>query len=113
MRIIPTRIHGMLDDLVGIVLILAPYLLGFADGGLVQYVPQALGVAVIGRALLTDYEGGVVRLIPMPVHLMLDLATGVLLAGSPWLFGVLEMSVALLSRTTPAGRPLVSGDVPR
>jgi hypothetical protein len=30
---------------------------------------------------------GVLRVIPMPVHLMMDMGVGVLLATSPWLFG--------------------------
>lgn len=33
MRVIPTRIHGVLDYLMGIVLIAAPWVLDFADGG--------------------------------------------------------------------------------
>lgn len=123
MRIIPTRIHGMLDYIVGVVLILAPMLLGFANGGAAQYVPQAIGIAAIGMALLTDYELGVVRLIPMSVHLMLDLATGVLLLASPWLFGfasyitwphvlfgLLEIGVVLLSGTTPTRAAAAYGD---
>lgn len=114
MRFIPTRIHGGLDYLVGLLLILAPYLLGFADGTAAQYVPQVLGVAALIYALLTDYEIGVVRMIPMPVHLLLDGASGLLLAASPWLFGfadrvfwphlilgLLEVGAALTTRTVP------------
>ncbi len=33
MRFIPTRIHGMMDYLMGVLLIVAPCLFGFADGG--------------------------------------------------------------------------------
>lgn len=115
MRVIPTRTHGILDYLVGLVLIFAPLLLGFADRGPAQLVPQVLGVATIGLAMLTDYEVGLLRLIPMPVHLMIDLGAGAVLLASPWifgfagfiawphvLFGLLEIGVVLLSRTTPA-----------
>jgi len=115
MRVIPTRAHGVLDYLVGILLILAPMLLGFADRGPAQLVPQVLGVATIGLAMLTNYELGLLRLIPMQVHLVVDFASGVLLLASPWLFGfaefiawphvlfgLLEIGVVLLSRTTPA-----------
>ena len=114
MRFIPTRTHGVVDYLTGALLILAPYLLGFADGTAAQWIPQAVGAALVGASLLTDYELGVVRMIPMPVHLFLDVAAGALLAVSPWLFGfadrifwphlilgVLEIGTGLMTRTTP------------
>ena len=69
---IPTRIHGYLDYLVGLVLIASPWLFGFADGGPEQWIPIILGVAALTYSLMTNYELGAVRVIPMPVHLMLD-----------------------------------------
>jgi hypothetical protein len=115
MRFIPTRTHGVIDYLMGALLILAPYLLGFADGTAAQWIPQVVGAALIGASLLTDYELGVVRVIPMPVHLFLDVAVGALLAVSPWLFGfadrvawphlilgLLEIGMGLTTSTTPA-----------
>ena len=87
MRILSTRIHGMLDYAMGILLLASPYLFGFATGGAKQWLPMALGAAMIGLALLTDYELGAARVIPMPVHLGIDIASGLLLAASPWIFG--------------------------
>jgi hypothetical protein len=84
---IPTRVHGILDYLVGALLILAPFILGFADGTAAQWVPIILGAGAILYSLLTNYELGVAKAIPMPVHLGLDIASGLLLAASPWLFG--------------------------
>jgi hypothetical protein len=49
-----------------------------------------LGAGAILYSLCTIYELGVLHLIPMPTHLTLDLASGVLLAASPWLFGFSE-----------------------
>src|SRR3954471_13616511 len=87
MRVIPTRIHGMLDYLVGALLIAAPWLFDFNRGGAETWVPVILGAGALAYSLFTDYELGAVRRIPMPIHLGLDLASGVLLALSPWLFG--------------------------
>lgn len=84
---LPTRIHGVLDYLLGAALIAAPWLLGFAAGGAETWVPVGAGVLVIGYSLLTDYELGLLRRIGMPVHLYLDALLGVLLAVSPWLLG--------------------------
>lgn len=84
---VPTRIHGMLDYLLGALLIASPWLLGFATGGPEQWVPVALGAGVLLYSLFTDYELGAVKKLQMPVHLMLDAIGGVLLAASPWLLG--------------------------
>jgi hypothetical protein len=84
---VPTRIHGILDYLLGALLIGSPWLLGFAAGGAETWVPVGAGVAVIAYSLLTDYEMGVVRRLNMPMHLFLDALLGVLLAASPWLLG--------------------------
>jgi hypothetical protein len=44
----------------------------------------------VAYSLLTDYEFGVVRVIPMPAHLAIDATSGALVAASPWLFGFAE-----------------------
>jgi len=90
MRFIPTRVHGVLDYLTAGVLIAAPSMLGFRKYGMQTWLPIALGVGTIGYSLLTDYELGVFKIIPMPMHLALDAANGALLAASPWLFGFAE-----------------------
>ncbi len=114
MRFIPTRIHGILDYLMGALLILAPWLFDFSDAGAGTWLPVILGAGVIAYSLLTDYELGVLRQIPMSVHLMLDLGGGILLAVSPWIFGfadevsvphlvfgLLEIGAALMTKTVP------------
>jgi len=88
---IDTRTHGIIDYLTGALLILAPYLFGFATGGTEQWLPQFIGAAIIAMSLLTRYELSAAKLIPLKVHLGVDIATSVLLATSPWLFGFAEL----------------------
>lgn len=112
---ISTRVHGFLDYAIGALLIVSPWLLGFARGGAETWVPVGAGVAALGYSLFTDYELGAIRRIQMTVHLWLDGIAGVLLAASPWLlgfdqhvwvphvvFGALEIGAALLSNTIPS-----------
>lgn len=87
MRFLPTKVHGILDYTVGGFIAASPWILGFARGGAETKVSEAVGKAAVVYSLFTDYEWGIKRLIPMPQHLMLDLASGVFLAASPWLFG--------------------------
>lgn len=115
MRFVPTRIHGMIDYLTGLLLMAAPWLLGFADGGAAQWVPVLLGLGTLVVSFCTDYELAAARLIPMPVHLGIDFASGLLLAVSPWLFGfaglvwvphlvvgLFEIVASLITQTAPA-----------
>ena len=114
MRFIPTRVHGVLDYLVGALLIAAPWLLNFDRGGAETWVPVILGIGALVYSFLTNYELGIIRRIPVGTHLGLDAVSGVLLALSPWLFGfssyvfwphlilgVFEIIAALTTQTTP------------
>ncbi|WP_375257420.1 hypothetical protein [Citreimonas sp.] len=88
---IDTRTHGIIDYVTGALLIVAPYLFGFANGGIAQWLPQLLGVTTIVMSLLTRYEFSVAKIIPLKVHLGVDMASGALLAVSPWLFGFADL----------------------
>ena len=114
MRFIPTSVHGVLDYLVGALLIAAPWLFNFSRGGAETWIPVILGVGALVYSVFTNYELGVVRRIPMTTHLSLDAASGLLLAVSPWLFGfstfvfwphlilgVFEIVAALTTKTAP------------
>jgi hypothetical protein len=61
--------------------------LGFTDNAPATYVAWILGVGAILYSLATDYEVGLLPILSVPVHLMIDVAGGALLAASPWLFG--------------------------
>ncbi len=114
MRVISTRTHGMIDYIMGVVLILAPWLFQFANSGPSTWVPIALGIAIIVYSLFTDYELGAVHAISMPAHLWMDAIGGLFLAFSPWLFGfasyvflphlivgIAEIGVSLMTHTHP------------
>ncbi len=88
---IDTRTHGIIDYVTSALLIVAPYLFGFATGGIEQWLPQVLGAITIVMSLLTNYELSVAKLIPLKVHLGVDMASGALLAVSPWLFGFADI----------------------
>jgi len=83
----PTRVHGVLDYVSGLVAVASPWLFGFAGVAAAKNVAIAAGVVVIVYSLLTDYEWGAVRRIQPPLHLWLDGLLGLLLGISPWLLG--------------------------
>jgi hypothetical protein len=117
-QIISTKMHGMEDYGMGVLLIAAPYLLGFANHTAAQWVPTIVGVAILGMSLLTRYELGLYGLIPMPMHLMLDAGAAILLIASPWIFqfasvvylphvilGVVILASGVMTKTQPQQIP--------
>ncbi|MDQ0595629.1 hypothetical protein QFZ37_003998 [Chryseobacterium ginsenosidimutans] len=110
---ISSKTHAVLDYLVGILLIAAPWLLGFADNSAATMVPVILGVSTLLYSLFTNYEYSLARMLPYKIHLTIDFVAGLLLLASPWLFGfndriylphvilgAFEIVAVLLSRKT-------------
>ncbi len=115
MQPITPRLHGVLDYLVGALIVATPWLFGFAQGGVETWVLVAAGAATIAFSALTDYEFGLAHRIPLPIHLALDFMVGAVVAFSPWLFGfadlvraphvvlgVFDVGLALLTSSRPA-----------
>ncbi len=84
---IPTSVHGVIDYLAGGALYATPALLGLGDVPASARTLRLASGGAIASSLLTDYEVGVVKVVPIPVHLTLDIMSGALIAASPWLFG--------------------------
>jgi hypothetical protein len=118
MRIIPTKIHGILDYVMGLLLIASPWIFDFARDGAETWVPVLLGVSTVMYSLFTNYELGISGKISMKTHLAIDLVSGIFLAGSPWIFGfseyvylphvilgLTEVVAVLLSKTEPEHTP--------
>ncbi|HEX8912432.1 MAG TPA: SPW repeat protein [Humisphaera sp.] len=119
MNVIPTRLHGMLDYSVGTLFVLLPWLLRFHDNLPATAVFVVLGLGAIGYSLVTRYELGLIPLVPMNVHLSIDLVSGLFLMASPWLlgfahrvywphilFGAVEVIVVALTRWQIAPAPV-------
>jgi len=88
MKIIPTFVHGIADYIGGIALLAAPHIFGFAEvGGAAVWIPRIIGLIVLLQSICTNYEVGLVKVLPMKMHLMNDYVASLFLAASPWLFG--------------------------
>ena len=113
MKLISTRTHGVLDLATAATMVALPRLMGWSD--MVTRTLTTLGGGALGYSLLTRYEFGLWKVLPMPAHLALDAVSGVTLCASPWLLpdedpevisvlvgmGVFELAAAALTETQP------------
>lgn len=91
MRLIPTRIHGIIDLVVAGFLIFMPFIFGFAAlGGPAVVIPIIFGIVLAVYSELTDDEEGILRVIRMPYHMMLDIIVAASLILSPYLFNFID-----------------------
>ena len=79
-------VHGLLDYVLGAVLILGPFVLGF-ESDTAKSVSVVGGVAELGVAMTTAWSRGVIKLIPPAVHGMIDYVFVVALVLAPFVFG--------------------------
>src|SRR5918993_2760717 len=111
MQKMPTHVHGVVDYVVGATLAILPRALGWS--GAPARLLEGAGVGAIAYSLLTNYELGVVRVLPMKAHLALDALSGGMLIGAAAMLddedddvratlagiGLFEIAAALTSQT--------------
>ena len=92
MKFIKTKTHGFIDYGAGILWIVSPWLLGYTRGGTETWIPIIVGTLSIIYSLITDYELGATPVLSMATHIAFDIAGGLLLAASPWIFGFADFT---------------------
>jgi len=112
MKKMPTHVHGVVDYVVGATLAILPRALGWS--GAPARLLEGAGAGAIAYSLMTNYELGVVRVLPMKAHLALDALSGGMLIGAAAMLddedddvratlagiGLFEIAAALTSQTT-------------
>lgn len=112
MKIISTKIHGVLDYLTAITLIASPSLFHFGDDSKARGIVTIIGGILLLMSLFTNYELSARKRLSMKAHLRVDFIAGLILALSPYLFefrdhvylphviiGSTEMLLALITDT--------------
>jgi hypothetical protein len=82
---ISTRTHGMIDYAYAAALIALPFVRGWH--GRPAQLSIGAGLATLGLSMLTNYEYGLLRLIPMQGHLAMDAAESSMLMAAPKMLG--------------------------
>jgi SPW repeat len=108
--------HGVVEPVVAVLFIVAPWLFGFSDITEAAVISVIVGATMLLTGMLTQWRYSVLKLIPLRTHFMADMALGALLILSPFIFGfsdeggatrfmiiagVLELLTALSTRWDP------------
>jgi hypothetical protein len=75
MKFISPKIHGIIDFLVVLFLIASPMLFGLS--GFVAIFTYALAIVHLILTLLTDFGAGLFKVIPLPLHGIIELIVGI------------------------------------
>jgi len=116
-RFIPTRVHALIDYVVGPTLVVAPAVLRLRRTSPESLAPRVVGGVQTVYSNLTDYEMSLKDVVPLQVHLALDGIGGAALALIPqvtgarkrglkhWLphlaIGAFEIGMAVLTKPEP------------
>lgn len=85
LKLLNPTIHGVLDYGLAIAFLLAPGLFGFSETA--ANLSYIFGVVYLGASFLTRYPLGVVKMIPFPVHGVLESIMAAAWIVLPWLLG--------------------------
>jgi len=109
--------HAMLEPLMAVLIIVAPWLFGFSDVNDAQTICIVVGLVMLLAGAVTQWRYSLIKLIPLRTHFMTDLVLAAVLILTPFIFGfsdeggatrfmiiigVLEALTALSTRWNPA-----------
>jgi hypothetical protein len=77
MKFISPKLHGIIDFVVVIFLLASPTIFGFT--GLVATFTYALGGIHLLLTVLTDFNGGLFKVIPFSIHGLIEFVVGLVL----------------------------------
>jgi hypothetical protein len=122
-RPISTRTHGVIDYITCGTLMALPFLFGWH--GRARGLALGAGLTTLGTSLITNYELGVVKLLPMKAHLAIDGAQASALMSAPkmvdgdgaWagrvlaMIGAMESAVGAITKTRSPEELLEDGQL--
>jgi hypothetical protein len=115
MRILNTKVHGIIDYMMVIFLVASPWILGFTKHPAAKLISPTIAAAIFFLAICTKFELGIIKIVSMKFHLIFDVFLGLILAASPWalefsdyvylphvIMGLAEVGVAIITKPVPA-----------
>jgi hypothetical protein len=123
-RPISTKTHGMIDYSWSAAATLVPQAID--DAPQTARLMRGAGMAATASSMMTNYEAGLVRVMPMKGHLAVDFVMNAMLVASPWFlprserryaaipvaFGAMGLITGLMTQTRSTTEMTASGFTP-
>jgi hypothetical protein len=90
---VPAFVHGMVEYVAAVFLLVAPFLLSY-DSDAATAVSIIAGVVILIVAASTAMSTGLIKSIPVQAHVVLDYLLAIVLIASPFLFGFTDDGTA-------------------
>lgn len=87
MKFLESKVHGYLDYAVGTLLLFIPSIFQLEVHTAQSIIFYILGIAIFFLSLQTDYEFGLYKILPMEIHVFIEILLGLFMILSPWIFG--------------------------
>ena len=87
LKVLKPAPHAVIDYAMAGALIASPWLFGFRRNRRAAANAVASGAAILGLSLLTRYPLGLFKVIPFPVHGVVETVAAVMTAAAPWTLG--------------------------
>jgi SPW repeat len=91
---LPLRLHAMLEPVIGVLFIAAPWIFGFSDASDATTVSIVLGALVLLTGLTTRWRMGVVKMLSLGAHRMMDLLVAAIAILAPFVLGFSDNGAA-------------------
>src|SRR3954465_512920 len=92
---IPLEVHAMVEPIIGVLFILAPFIFGFDDSS-ARTLSIVVGVVILLSGMTTRWRLSLVKLIPLRVHFMTGVLIGVVFIAAPFVLGFSDETAPLV-----------------
>lgn len=86
MKFLTTKLYGFINYIFAILLFFMPTFLDLQAHTAESIIFYVFGIFTIFLSLQTDYELGVYKVLPMEIHIYIEIVCGLFFALSPWIF---------------------------
>jgi hypothetical protein len=92
---IPLELHAMIEPVIGLLFIVAPFVLDF-DHSSARTLSIIVGVVILLSGMMTRWRLSLVKLIPLRMHFMTDVLIGIICIAAPFALGFSDETAPLI-----------------